>query len=192
MKRYILCLFAVIGALCALAQTAENQSAGNLADAASQTAEATVSAAPRYGYCSLDALVQSRPEYVKAQAELRKLREKYEQEALFNETEFRRQYSEYLDGQKDFPQAILLKRQRDLQDLMEKGITFRLEADSLLKQAEVDLLQPIRNRVETAIRFVAIERGYEYVINTDLGAYLYLDATLSEDMTIYVEQQLQK
>lgn len=177
----------MVGALCALAQTAESQSAGNVADAASPQV-----VAPRYGYCSLDALVQSCPEYVKAQAELRKLREKYEQEAMFNETEFRRQYSEYLNGQKDFPQAILLKRQRDLQDLMEKGITFRLEADSLLKQAEVDMLQPIRSRVESAIRFVAIERGYEYVINTDLGAYLYLDATLSEDMTIYVEQQLQK
>lgn len=181
------------GALCAWAQSAETTASDNaLETIASTTAPAAPVAAPRYGYCSLNALVQSRPEYVKAQAELKKLREKYEQEALYNETEFRRQYSEYLNGQKDFPQTILLKRQRDLQDLMEKGITFRLEADSLLKQAEVDLLQPIRTRVEGVIRTVALERGYEYVINTDLGAYLYLDATLSEDMTLYVEQRLQK
>lgn len=188
MKRYILCLFAAVSALLALAQGTET-----VVDASSASvASAPTVVAPRYGYCSLNGLIESRPEYVKAQAELRKLREKYEQEAVFNETEFRRQYSEYLSGQKDFPQAILLKRQRDLQDLMEKGISFRLEADSLLKQAEADLLQPIRSRVENAIRFVALERGYEYVVNTDLGAYLYLDATLSEDMTLYVEQQLQK
>lgn len=196
MKRYFLCLFAMVGALCAWAQSTEttalNNTAATVANSTATAVAAAPAAAPRYGYCSLNALVQSRPEYVKAQAELKKLREKYEQEALYNETEFRRQYSEYLNGQKDFPQTILLKRQRDLQDLMEKGITFRLEADSLLKQAEVDLLQPIRTRVEGVIRTVALERGYEYVVNTDLGAYLYLDATLSEDMTLYVEQRLQK
>lgn len=191
MKRYILFLFAMVGALCALAQSGETTPAPRT-DEVGTSVSSPAPAAPRYGYCSLKSLIEGRPEYLKAQAELSKLRAKYEQEAMYNETEFRRQYSEYLSGQKDFPQTILLKRQRDLQDLMEKGISFRLEADSLLKQAEVDLLQPIRSRVESAIRFVAIERGYEYVINTDLGAYLYLDATLSEDMTLYVEQQLQK
>lgn len=191
MKRYILFLFAMVGALCALAQSGETTAAPRT-DEVGTSVSSPAPAAPRYGYCSLKSLIEGRPEYLKAQAELSKLRAKYEQEAMYNETEFRRQYSEYLSGQKDFPQTILLKRQRDLQDLMEKGISFRLEADSLLKQAEVDLLQPIRSRVESAIRFVAIERGYEYVINTDLGAYLYLDATLSEDMTLYVEQQLQK
>lgn len=190
MKRYILFFFAMVSAFCALAQNAETADGVNISEATA--ASVATPAGPRYGYCSLNTLVQSRPEYVKAQAELKKLREKYEQEALYNETEFRRQYSEYLNGQKDFPQTILLKRQRDLQDLMDKGITFRLEADSLLKQAEVDLLQPIRTRVEGVIRMVAMERGYEYVVNTDLGAYLYLDATLSEDMTLYVEQRLQK
>lgn len=192
MKRYFLCFFAMVGALCALAQSAETTAPTDTPESAVGATASVAPTAPRYGYCSLNALVQGCPEYVKAQAELKKLRERYEQEALHNETEFRRQYSEYLSGQKDFPQTILLKRQRDLQDLMEKGISFRLEADSLLKQAEVDLLQPIRTRVEGAIRLVALERGYEYVVNTDLGAYLYLDATLSEDMTLYVEQRLQK
>lgn len=144
----------------------------------------------RYGYCSRQALLALMPEYAKAKQQLKELHEQYEKEALHNETEFRRQYTEYLSGQKDFPQAILLKRQRDLQQSMEQGIAFRVEADSLLKQAETELMAPLHSRVDAAIRAVAAERGYDYVVDTDLGAYVYLNPALSEDITAYVEERL--
>ena len=51
---------------------------------------------------------------------------------------FRRQYSEYLQVQKNLPEAILLKRQGDLQMSMERGLAFRREAENLLKKAETD------------------------------------------------------
>lgn len=160
------------------------------AGAALTPATAAQAATMRYGYCSRQSLLQTMPEYAKAMLQLKSLREQYEKEALRNETEFRRQYTEYLSGQKDFPQAILLKRQRDLQQSMEQGIAFRAEADSLLEQAEAELMAPLRSRVDAAIRAVATERGYDYVVDTDLGAYVYLNPALSEDITAYVEERL--
>lgn len=145
---------------------------------------------PKYGYCSFSQIMKSHPSYLLAQEQLKKLREQYEREAEYNEKDFRRQFSEYLNGQKDFPQAILLKRQRDLQESMEKGLAFRAEADSLLQQAEYDLLQPIRNKLNDAIKAVAMERHYEYIIDIDKGSFLYLTPLLSEDITIYVEEKL--
>lgn len=149
-----------------------------------------VSVTPKYGYCSFSQILKQQPAYQLAQEELQKLRKQYEREAEYNETDFRRQYSEYLNGQNEFPQAILLKRQRDLQESMEKGLAFRQEADSLLKQAEHDLLAPIYDRIYAAIQSVAEVHHYEYVVDTDKGAFLYLDPLLSEDITIYVEEQL--
>lgn len=160
------------------------------ADVALTPAAATQTPTVRYGYCSCKSLLQTMPEYAKAMLQLKSLHEQYEKEALRNETEFRRQYTEYLSGQKDFPQAILLKRQRDLQQSMEQGIAFRAEADSLLEQAEAELMAPLRSRVDAAIRAVATERGYDYVVDTDLGAYIYLNPALSEDITAYVEERL--
>lgn len=149
-----------------------------------------VTASPKYGYCSFSQILKRQSAYLAAQEQLTKLREQYEREAEYNETDFRRQYSEYLNGQNEFPQAILLKRQRDLQESMEKGLAFRQEADSLLKQAEQDLLTPIYNRINAAIQSVAASRRYEYVIDTDKGAFLYLDPALSEDITTFVEDKL--
>lgn len=186
---------ALLSGLTASAQIVEttpvaaDSASANVATSADPVVAAPASAI-RYGYCSRQALLGLMPEYAKAMQQLKELHEQYEKEALHNETEFRRQYTEYLSGQKDFPQAILLKRQRDLQQSMEEGIAFRVEADSLLKQAEAELMAPLHSRVDAAIRAVAVERGYDYVVDTDLGAYVYLNPALSEDITAYVEERL--
>lgn len=158
---------------------------------AARTASVGEIAKVRYGYCSRTQLVQQMPEYTKAVQELTKLREQLEKEVYYNETEFRRLYAEYLNGQKDFPQAILLKRQRDLQTAMENGIAFRMQGDSLLRKAEEDIMAPLRNRVDEAICTVGMERGLDYVIDTDKDAYVFLRPELSEDITAYVEEKLQ-
>lgn len=146
--------------------------------------------APRYGYCSHRQLLESMPEYVQAMAQLKALRAKYEQEASHNEEDFRRRFQEYLQGQKDFPEAILLKRQSDLERSMEEGLAFRAQADSLLQQAEIDLMRPLHARIDAAIRAVAIEHGYECVVNTDAGAFPFLNPALSEDITAFVSEKL--
>lgn len=146
----------------------------------------------RYGYCSRTQLMQQMTEYSKALQELTKLREQLEKEVTYNETEFRRLFAEYLSGQKDFPQAILLKRQRDLQTAMENGIAFRMQGDSLLQAAEDDLMAPLCHSVDEAIRAVGVERGLEYVIDTDKEVYVFLRPELSEDITSYVEEKLKK
>lgn len=143
-----------------------------------------------YGYCSYRQLLEAMPDYELIISQLQALRRQYEREAEYNETEFRRQYSEYLHGQREFPQPILLKRQRDLQDSMERGLAFRTQADSLLQQAERDFLAPLRTRLDEAISTVAAERGYDCVVNTDLGTHLYLNPQKSEDITPYVLEKI--
>lgn len=181
MKRYLSLCFAALFALCMQAQIIEDV-------ALSDTPQSVSSA--RYGFCNRRAIVEAQPEYALAMEQLDALKKQYEVEVEYNETDFRRQYQEYLYGQKDFPQTILLKRQRDLQEAMEKGIAFRQEADSLLRQARVDLVRPIEARVDAAINAVAAARGYDYVVDTEKGAFLYLNPRLSEDITLYVEEKL--
>lgn len=143
-----------------------------------------------YGFCNRRAIIEAQPEYAVLVEQMETLKKQYEGEIEYNEADFRRQFQEYLYGQKEFPQTILLKRQRDLQLAMEKGIAFRAEVDSLLRQARTDLLRPIEAHVDAAINAVAAERGYDYVVDTENGAFLYLNPRLSEDITLYVEEKL--
>lgn len=118
-----------------------------------------------------------------AQQQIDSLRRQYEAEVRHNETEFRRQFSEFLQVQKNLSEPILRKRQGDLQVAMERSLAFRKQAETVLKEAEAKLLMLVQERVDAAIRVVAGERGYELVVDTDQQAFPYLAPALSEDAT---------
>ncbi len=142
--------------------------------------------AAKYGSLRYDSLLHAMPEYAAMQLHVEQLRSKYAAEAEYNERNFKRLFAEFLQGQKDFPQNILLKRQRDLQEEMEKGIAFRREADSLLVRAQKDMERPVRNLLNEAIRLVGVERGYEYIVNRDGNAFPFLNPMQTENATPFV------
>jgi len=145
----------------------------------------------KYGYLSYNQVLENMTEYKFAQQQMKDLRAKYEAEAQYNEASFRRQFAEYLQGQKEFPQSIMLKRQRDLQEALEKSLAFRDEAERLLKQAETEMLAPIKARLANAIKMVGGAYNLDYIYNVDTNAMPYVNPALVMDVTKLVEQQLQ-
>lgn len=131
------------------------------------------------------------PEYAVIQQRLDDLRKKYDEEATYNERTFKRQFAEFLQGQKDFTQQIMLKRQRDLQGSLERSLAFRHEADSLLRQAESDMLRPLRQTLQHALRAVGLERNYEYITDTSRGAFPFVNPLCAEDATPFIIEKLQ-
>ena len=159
--------------------------------AQNSTTEATLSpSAARYGSVSRSAILAQLPEIKHARTQLDSLRAKYEREARYNEESFRRQFSEYLQIQRNLPEAILLKRQGDLQTSRERGLAFRKQAEELLRQAERDLMRPIEDKVDAAIRVVGAERKYDFIFDADLKALPYLNPALCEDATAFVKEKL--
>lgn len=144
----------------------------------------------KYGTLSYDALLRTMPEYGLMQSRLSSLQAAYKSEVRYNEQVFETMFADYLSGQADFAPAIREKRQRDLQEALEKSLAFRSEADSLLRAAEDEMLQPIRAKLDSAINEVGAERGYEYIINTDTGAFPFVHNSVAEDAMPYVRQRL--
>lgn len=151
----------------------------------------TAGAQARYGYLHYDSLLVSMPEYTQAVDGLLGLKVQYEAEAEYNEMTFKRLFAEFLQGQKDFPQNIMLKRQRDLQDAMERGIAYRHEADSILREAEREVLRPVREKLSEAILQVGRERGYDFIVDLDSTAFPFLNDDRAEDAAPYVREKLQ-
>lgn len=130
--------------------------------------------AQKFGYMRYENLLKSMPEYTEVQNRIAELKEQYKAETERSETEFNRKYNEFLEGQKNFPQNILLKRQKELQDLCDNGIKFREECARLLKEAEEQLMMPVTSRLNTAIGEVGIELNLEYIINIEGKNYLFI------------------
>ena len=137
----------------------------------------------KFGYRSYDAVLKAMPSYAEAQKSFNDLKASYAKELERSESEFSKQFAEYVDGQKTFPENILLKRQKELQQLMEQSLTFKQEAQQLLDKAEKELMQPVHQKLKEALYKIGSERGYDYILNTDNNSYPFVNNQTGEDIT---------
>ena len=145
---------------------------------------------PQFGYLSYNAVFAQMPDYQKAKEDFAALKAQYDAEATRAEEEFQRKFTEFLQGQKDFPKSIMQKRQAELQELMDKSVAFRKEAQRLLAEAEAKLQAPVAERLNEAIRTVAAKRGLIVVLNTDGNAVPFIHPQAGVDITEAVLAQL--
>ncbi|MBO1363789.1 OmpH family outer membrane protein [Prevotella sp. A2931] len=145
----------------------------------------------KFGYFSYDEAMKSSSDYALAQRSLKDLRAKYDAEMKRVEDEFNKKYEDFLDGQRSFAPSILKKRQSELQELIEKNMAFKKEAQDLLKQAEKEALAPIKRKVKLAAAKIGQRRGYAFILNLDGDALPYVDSTMGEDITEAVKAELQ-
>lgn len=191
MKRFLLTLNTAL--LVAVALNAQEPTEQAAVQAPEQAPVATPAPAPptnqsavrvpQFGYLSYNEVYKQMPEYKKACDDFAALKAKYDAEATRAEDEFQRKFAEFLNGQKDFPQSIMLKRQAELQDLMEKSVTFRKETQRLLAEAEAQLQAPVTERLNQVIYSVAGQLGLIFVLNTDGNAVPFIHPQVGVNIT---------
>lgn len=145
---------------------------------------------PRFGYLDYRAVFEAMPGYAEAQKSLEQIKAKYDSETAHNEENFKRMYLEFLQGQKDFPQTIMLKRQKELQEAMENGVKFRNQVKDLLDKAQQELEKPLLTKLDSAISLVGKERGYDVIVNTSDRIFPFINTVTGEDVTELVKQKL--
>lgn len=130
-----------------------------------------------FGYLSYDAALKSMPEYASAQETIQANRTAFEQEMQRVENEFNEKYESFLEGQKDFPRTILLKRQNELQELMQRNLEFKAQAREELRLTEERLMKPVHDRLNEVLAEIAHERNFSVIFNTDSNALPFIDPT---------------
>ena len=132
----------------------------------------------RFAYLSYDEALKAVPGYELARQSLDNLRAKYEAEQKRAEDEFNLKYEEFLEGQRDFPETILRKRQTELKEMMERNIAFKKDIREQLAIAEAKLFDPLKELLTSALTKIAIENGYAFILNTDQNAVPFIHPAL--------------
>ena len=165
-----------------------------VAASAQQSAHPHVSApveqSLRFGYFSYEEVLHTMPGYAIAKHNMDDLRAKYDAETKRAEDEFNAKYEEFLDGQRSFAPSILEKRQAELRELMAKNVTFKAEAVRLLQQADADAYAPLKAQIDAAVQKVGKVKGLAFILNTDKGAFPYVNALCGEDVTLLIKENL--
>jgi outer membrane protein len=108
------------------------------------------------------------------------------------EQDFNRKYEEFLEGQRDFPETILRKRQTELREMMERNVAFKNESRKQIAEEEARLMAPLKAELDALLAQIAHERGYAFVLNTDAGAVPFINPAMGENMAEQVSTILQK
>lgn len=186
MKRFISLYFALLTVATLSAQeAAQTQS--------NEVAPQTIVQMQHFGYLSYNEMLQSMPEYGIAMAKLQNLKKTYDNELERAEADFSRKFQEFVEGQRTFPENIMLKRQKELQQLMEESLAFKEQAKQLLTQAEEELMRPLHQKLKEVMREVGLQHNYAYILNTDNNAYPFVNTTgEAEDCSELVKEKLRR
>lgn len=136
-----------------------------------------------FGYFNYSQVLQQLPQYAQAQADYNDLLARCESEIKRNEQELTRSYVAFLNGQYDFPEPILRKRQKELQDLVDRSIVFREQVKDWLVQAHDSLFYPLNAIVDSAVAAVCMRNNLAYAIDTEQAGYKFINPAIGFDIT---------
>lgn len=150
----------------------------------------TATAQTKFGYVSYSEVLTAMPEYAAAQANLESLQQKCEKELAQSEKDFNKKYAEFIEGQESFPALIRDKRQKELQELLEKSIEFKKEVQKTLAEARKEMMQPLRERIAEAARKICVEQGLDYIIDADKENFIAFNESTGADVTAQLKAAL--
>lgn len=137
----------------------------------------------RFGYFSYSTVLDSMPQYKEAMESYGKLKKRCLKEIEHNEQELTRYYVAFLDGHRDFPEPILRKRQKELQQMIDNSVVFRDNLKVWLRHAKDSLSASSRQVVDSVLHRVCTELSLSYAIDVDNRDYKYINPMFGQDIT---------
>lgn len=126
----------------------------------------------KIGYYNRAEVFQSMPETMEATKKLDKVAMDYESELMRLNEEYQKKGSEYIAGRDTLPEAIRLRRETELQDLQQRIQAFYQDSQENLKKQQQDLITPINNKLESAIKSVGNDNGFWMIFDVSMKADL--------------------
>ena len=129
--------------------------------------------AQKYGYLNRDELYKSMPEYDTANVHVEKLRKEYESLLASMQGELSSKTASLKSESTGMSDYVRKTREDEIKNLDVRIQLFSVRATAQLEDSKNQFLQPIITRVDKAIKAVAEEQGFIFVI--DGGQMLYTD-----------------
>ena len=140
----------------------------------------------KFGHVDYAGIIEAMPETDSAQVVVKQLKADLEAEAGVMQQEFQTKYEDFAQKQATYSPAVAKVKQKELEDMYERMQAFAEGAQSQIQAKQVELLEPVQNKVLGAIKEVAKAESYTYVFDVSTIAYSW-DST---DLTDKVKAKL--
>ena len=147
--------------------------------------------AQKFGHVNSADVISLMPEYTKAIDDLEAMKKQFTDELTRTQEEFNRKYQEFQQAMasESLPQNIAERRQKELEDMMQRQQQFQEEASMQMQRAQQEKMVPVYKRLNDAIAAVGQAEGVVYVFDLARTDIPYV-STASIDLTAKLKAQL--
>lgn len=143
----------------------------------------------KFGHINSQELLSLMPERDSAQLILENYAQQLEDQLETMQVEYNNKVQQYLANQENYTNLIKQTKEQELTDLQERIQGFQNTAQQTIQQKEAQLIQPIIDKAEKAIKEVAEEQGFTYIFDLARGTILYF-SDASQDILPLVKAKL--
>ena len=147
--------------------------------------------AQKFGHVDARALRQTRPECINARGAIEALSKQYENDMKAMQDEIQRKSDEYDKSKSTMNATQQQEVETNLQQMIQKFQQAYQDNQQALQKAQQEKMQPIMNKIMTAIKNVGKDGGYVYIMDISTGIP-YISDTLSKDVTNDVKAEMNK
>ena len=147
-----------------------------------------VSAQVKVAHIDLQALMTTMPQMKTAQDQMKKIQESYDKEFKSMATDYQAKLQKYEQESTTAGDVLNETRSKEMQDMGARIQKFQQDAQKELGQKEMDLLKPIMEKAQLAIKKVAKAKGITYVLDATLGSGVIVAD--GEDLLVAVKKEL--
>lgn len=121
--------------------------------------------ATKIGYANVEEILSKMPERMAMQKELETYGKKLQEEFSTKENEYNTKLQAYQKGATAMDKVVREDKERELMNLEQSIQKFQYDAQMSLREKEQSLIQPVLVKIENAIKEVAKENGYLYILS---------------------------
>ena len=143
----------------------------------------------KFGHINSQELLSLMPERDSAEAKIQQYAKELEAELEIMNVEYNNKLNDYIEKQDILTPLVKQTKEQELSEFQSRIQDFTANAQQDIQQQEAQLIQPIIQKAEKAIKDVAKENGFTYIFDLSRGAVIYFSEQ-SEDILPLVLKKL--
>lgn len=145
--------------------------------------------APKFGHIDLQALIQIMPERTAAEKQFETFQKGLENDFGVMQKEFQAKYLEYAQKRDSLSETLRKVKDEEIQAMQQRIQTFEQTAQQQLQAKQGELLKPVFDKADKAVKEVGAEKGLVYVFDMSSRVILY-NSKESVDLLPFVKTKL--
>ncbi len=150
---------------------------------------ASFAQASKFGHVNYQKVIQSLPGYKAAEVKLQEFSKQLQDTYVAMQNEYQTKVQDYTEKEKSMLPAIKEVKQKEIIDLEKRMQQLEMNSQQQLMEKQQELLAPLEEKVLTAVKGIAKEKGYSYIFDSAPGSgVLYYPE--SDDITTILKEKL--